>query len=87
MDELITLQETMFAVFGEEFVRGLAEREDFSVDVVPDMLDDETVLDMFAEMVRFILESLAPINPEKARTVLLAAEITEETIDELLEDA
>ena len=87
MDELITLQETMFAVFGEEFVRELAEREDFSVDVVPDMLDDETVLDMFAEMVRFILESLAPINPEKAKTALLAAGITEETIDELLEDA
>lgn len=85
MDELMTLQETIFTIFGEDFVREIAEQEDFSVDVIPEMLDDETTLDMFAEMIHFVVEHLAPIDKEKAKRVLLSADIPEATINELLE--
>ena len=85
MDELITLQETMFSVFGESFVREIADREEVIVDVIPDMLDDETALDLFAEMVHFIIEFLATTDPERAKKVLLSVDISESTINELLE--
>ena len=85
MMKLVALQETMFSIFGEDLVRKIADQEDIIVDVIPDMLDDETALDLFAEMVNFIIEFLAPIDSRKAKRVLLSADISESTINELLE--
>ena len=82
MDELVALQETMFSIFGEDLVRKIADQEDVIVDVIPDMLDDETALDLFAEMVNFIIEFLAPIDSRKAKRVLLSADISESTISQ-----
>ena len=82
MDELVALQETMFSIFGEDLVRKIADQEDVMVDVIPDMLDDETALDLFAEMVNFIIEFLAPIDSRKAKRALLSADISESTISQ-----
>lgn len=86
MNELLALQDAMFKIFGEETVREIAEREEFSVDVIPDMLDDESVTELFAEMVNFVVQELSEISETKARDVLLSAGIEEDMIDGLLSD-
>ena len=84
MDELLALQDAMFKIFDEELVREIAEREEFSVDVVPDMLDDESVTEQFAEMVNFVVQELSDISETKVKSVLLSAGIEEDVIDGLL---
>ena len=86
MNELLALQDAMFKIFGEEVVREIAEREEFSVDVIPDMLDDESVTELFAEMVNFVVQELSGISEEKAKNVLMAAGIEEDIIDGMLSD-
>lgn len=86
MEELLALQAAMFEIFDEEVVREIADREDFSVDVVPDMLDDESVTELFAEMVNFVVQELSGISEEKAKNVLMAAGIEEDIIDGMLSD-
>lgn len=85
MDELFDLRDAMFAEFGEDVVRTIADTIDFDIDIYPDMLDDESVLDLFAEMVNFIATELAVIDYEKARSVLASAGFSERDIDELLD--
>ena len=86
MEELLALQAAMFEIFGEEVVREIADREDFSVDVIPDMLDDESVTELFAEMVNFVVQELSGVSEEKAKNVLMAAGIEEDIIDGMLSD-
>ena len=83
MDQLLALQNAMFKVFGEDVVREIADGEEFCIDIFPDMLDDESVIEMFAEMVNFVVENLSGISVEKAKSVLLSAGIPEEEIDDL----
>ena len=84
MDELIKLQQQMFAEFGEDFVRDIANQIDFDVDIVSDMMSEDNVIEMFAEMVNFIASELSDYSIEKAKIVLLSANIEEEIIDDLL---
>ena len=86
MEELLALQDAMFKIFDEEVVREIADREDFSVDVVPDMLDNESVTELFAEMVNFVVQELSGISEEKAKNVLMAVGIEEDIIDGMLSD-
>lgn len=83
MDQLLELRDAMFEQFGEETVREIADGEEFCVDIFPDMLDDESVIEMFAEMVNFVVENLSGISDEKAKSALLSAGIPEEEIDDL----
>ena len=84
MDELIELQQQMFAEFGEDFVRDIAHQIDFDVDIVADMMSEDNVIEMFAEMVNFVASGLSDYSKEKAKIVLLHANIEEEIIDDLL---
>ena len=86
MDELLALQNAMFEVFGEETVRNIADSIDFDVDVIPDMLNDETAGDLFAEMVNFVVTELSEISVEKVKSVLLSAGIEEEAAEEFIHD-
>jgi hypothetical protein len=85
MDELFDLRDVMFNEFGEDVVREKADEAEFSVDIFPDMLADETILDMFAEMINFIVEELAEIDVEKARKVLKSAGVSEKDINDLFD--
>lgn len=85
MDELFALRDAMFNEFGEDIVREISDNADFPIDIVPDMLDDESVIEMFAEMVHFIVEDLAPIDIEKARKTLASANISDRDISDLLD--
>ena len=87
MDELVELfklRDAMFNEFGEDVVREIADKCEFPVDIVPDMLDDETTLDMFAEMVNFLVEELAEIDIDKAQTVLDSVGIPDGVVKDLL---
>lgn len=85
MDELFELHDAMFNEFGEDVVRERADDAELSVDIFPDMLDDETVLEMFAEMINFVATKLAEIDVEKARNVLVSAGVSEKGINDLLD--
>lgn len=84
MSQFLALRDAMFEQFSEEIVREIAEREVFSVDVVPDMQDNESVIEMIAEMVHFVVTALSGISEAKAGSVLVSAGIPEEEIDHLL---
>ena len=86
MGELLALRDAMFEEFGEETVREIADSVDFVVDIVPDMLDDESTTEMFAEMVNFVVTSFSEISTEKVKAVLLSAGIEEEVADEFIHD-
>ena len=86
MDQLLALQNAMFKVFGEDVVREIADGEEFCVDIFPDMLDDESTIEVFAEMVNFVVTALSGISEAKARSVLLSAQLPEDEIDDLLSD-
>ena len=86
MDELLALHNAMFEEFGEETVREIADSIDFDIDVIPDMLDDESAGDLFAEMVNFVVTELSDISIEKVREVLLSAGIEEAAADEFIHD-
>ena len=85
MDELFELQKAMFDEFGEDMVRSIADCIDFDVDIYSEMLDDESVLELFAEMINFIATELAVIDKFKAIKVLKVAGISDRDINDLLD--
>ena len=86
MDELLALQNAMFEEFGEETVREIADNIDFDIDVIPDMLDDESAEDLLAEMINFVVTKLSEISAKKVKSILLSAGIEEEAADEFIHD-
>ena len=85
MDDLFELRDAMFSEFGEDVVRTIADTIDFDIDIYPEMLDDESMLDLFAEMINFVTTELAVIDEQKARRVLLSAGIPGADIESLLD--
>jgi hypothetical protein len=85
MDELFELRDSIFDEFGEGLVRSVADCVDFDVDIYPETLDDEGVLELFAEMINFIATELAVIDECKARKVLLSVGVSERDINHLLD--
>lgn len=84
MDELVTLRNAMFKEFGEDAVRRVADREGFCIDIYPDALDDENVLEMFTEMINFLAEHLAEVSTSKTRAVLLQVGMSATDIEDVL---
>ena len=85
MDELFELRDSIFDEFSEGLVRSVADCVDFDVDIYPETLDDEGVLELFAEMINFIATELAVIDECKARKVLLSVGVSERDINHLLD--
>lgn len=87
MEDLMRAWEFILENWGEETVLNLAENPYMGFDVsifLDSNASEEDIPNIIDDFINFIVEALAPMNPEKARELLTDIGMPEDAIDELL---
>ena len=83
MEEMLDLWNALVDAYGEDQIRELADEADVDISMIGEKISEEWASDIFAELLAFIVNDLAPIDAKKAMAVIKSAGVSDETLEDL----
>lgn len=83
MEEMLDLWNALVDAYGEDQIRELADDADVDISMIGEEISEEWASEIFAELLSFIINDLAPIDAKKAMSVIKSAGVSDETLEDI----